>query len=292
MNLNDGRIVFNSDAVTTNVNYVEIDDEIHDAMKRGDLTWDVVANAVRAKRNNDPNFDWAQYDALRDRLNVRKAKFDLKDAGGNPLVPRKEPETTGRGLASKNEPEPDYRGVVGYMSLQTDWEVTRFSTFNQTPWRLPVYEEDGDGWKQCGMISHKTPVLVIDQKIAVGKAYNYYGYLKVVRLDTDEVVWINVTQFVTVPYWTLELREAIQYGYVIAVYRNQSKSEPTDRKKHRGPLPEGVRVLVGDNVTARYRSWDREHNPILGIVFRSNTETDSCYRTFLFFNPDDLIMIY
>ena len=218
--------------------------------------------------------------------------MDLKDADGNPLVPRKEPETTGRGLASKNEPEPDYRGVVGYMSLQTDWEVTRFSTFNQTPWRLPVYEEDGDGWKQCGMISHKTPVLVIDQKIAVGKAYNYYGYLKVVRLDTDEVVWINVTQFVTVPYWTLELREAIQYGYVIAVYRNQSKSEPTDRKKHRGPLPEGVRVLVGDNVTARYRSWDREHNPILGIVFRSNTETDSCYRTFLFFNPDDLIMIY
>lgn len=86
MNLNDGRIVFNSDAVTTNVNYVEIDDEIHEAMKRGELSWKAVANAVRAKRNNDPNFDWAQYDVLRDRLNVRKAKFDLKDAGGSDVT--------------------------------------------------------------------------------------------------------------------------------------------------------------------------------------------------------------
>ena len=86
MNLNDGREVFNSEAVATNVNYVEIDDEIHEAMKRGELTWEVVANAVRAKRNNDPNFDWAQYDVLRDRLNVRKAKFDLKDAGGSDVT--------------------------------------------------------------------------------------------------------------------------------------------------------------------------------------------------------------
>lgn len=78
MNLNDGRIVFNSDAVTTNVNYVGLDDEIHDAIKSGKLTWQVVANAVRAKRNNDPSFDWEQFDILRDRLNVRKAKFDLK----------------------------------------------------------------------------------------------------------------------------------------------------------------------------------------------------------------------
>ena len=41
----------------------------------------MAANAVRAKRNNDPNFDWEKFDFLRDRLNVRKAKFDLKSAG-------------------------------------------------------------------------------------------------------------------------------------------------------------------------------------------------------------------
>ena len=81
MNLNDGTIDFNSDAVATNVNYVELDDEIHAAIKAGKVSWQTVANAVRAKRNNDPNFDWAKYDFLRDRLNVRKAKFDLKSAG-------------------------------------------------------------------------------------------------------------------------------------------------------------------------------------------------------------------
>lgn len=81
MNLNDGTIDFNSDAVAINVNYVELDDKIHAAIKAGKISWLAVANAVRAKRNNDPNFDWERYDFLRDRLNVRKAKFDLKSAG-------------------------------------------------------------------------------------------------------------------------------------------------------------------------------------------------------------------
>ena len=79
MNINDGRLVFNSEAVATNINYVEIDDDIYAAIQTGKLTWQIVANAVRAKRNNDPTFDWAQYELLRDRLNVRKAKFDIKD---------------------------------------------------------------------------------------------------------------------------------------------------------------------------------------------------------------------
>ena len=86
MNLNDGRIVFNSEAVGTNVNYVKIDDEIHAAIKSGKLSWKVVANAVRAKRNNDPDFDWSQYDLLRDRLNVRKAKFDLKGSSDSDVT--------------------------------------------------------------------------------------------------------------------------------------------------------------------------------------------------------------
>lgn len=81
MNLNDGSIDFNSDAVATNINWVELDDEIHAAIKSGKVSWRIVANAVRAKRNNDPNFDWEKFDFLRDRLNVRKAKFDLKSAG-------------------------------------------------------------------------------------------------------------------------------------------------------------------------------------------------------------------
>ena len=86
MNLNDGSIDFNSEAVATNVNWVELDDEIHAAIKAGKISWQTVANAVRAKRNNDPNFDWAKYDELRDRLNVRKAKFDIKDTAGRDVT--------------------------------------------------------------------------------------------------------------------------------------------------------------------------------------------------------------
>lgn len=78
MNLNDGTIDFNSEAVATNINYVELDDEVHAAIKSGKLDWQTVAKAVLAKRNNDKNFDWERFDFLRDRLNVRKARFDLK----------------------------------------------------------------------------------------------------------------------------------------------------------------------------------------------------------------------
>lgn len=83
MNINDGRIVFNTSAVPSNINYVEIDDDTHAAIKGGKLAWQTVANAVRAKRNNDPSFNWPKYDDLRERLNVRKADFSLKGRAEN-----------------------------------------------------------------------------------------------------------------------------------------------------------------------------------------------------------------
>ena len=86
MNLNDGRLVFNSSAVATNINYAEIDDDVSDAIIDGTIQWQAVANVIRAKRNNDPSFDWERFDLLRDRLNVRKAKFDLKDTGGRDVT--------------------------------------------------------------------------------------------------------------------------------------------------------------------------------------------------------------
>lgn len=81
MNINDGRFVFNGAAAQSNPNYVDVDDETVVAIEAGKLAWSAVANAVRAKRNNDPNFDWASYDKLRESLNVRKADFSLKEKG-------------------------------------------------------------------------------------------------------------------------------------------------------------------------------------------------------------------
>jgi hypothetical protein len=108
-----------------------------------------------------------------------------------------------------------------------------------------------------------------------------------------EETWIDVTQFVTVPYWTLELKEAAKYGFCVAVYRSRSRYEPMDRKKHRGPLPEATRVLLCDKTKfPRYNSPDKENHPLLGIVFRSQKESESYFRVFLFFNTEDLTLVY
>ena len=47
-----------------------------------------------------------------------------------------------------------------------------------------------------------------------------------------------------------------------------------------------------NNPPKYFNKYDKERNPLLGIVFRSKVEGESFYRTFLFFNPDDLTMIY
>lgn len=221
------------------------------------------------------------------------AGFNVKGSDGKLMEPRRAPEMKGRGLPDEAGVEPDYRGVVGYVSLQTGWEVSRFNTFTQTPWQLPVYEEKAGEFREAAdSIKHKTPVLVIGQQIRESMGHKYVGYLKVVRLDVHRIIWIDVTQFVTVPYWTYELSEAIKYGYCIAVYRNTTRHEPMDRKKHRGTLPDGLRVLMCYTVSARYFSPDRENNPMLGIVFKGREKKDAYTRTFLFFNQDDLTLIY
>lgn len=219
--------------------------------------------------------------------------FGLTGPDGNPLRPRQASEMNGRGEPDVAGEEPDYRGVVGYVALQTDTkEMTRFNTFTNMPWVLPLYQREGEEFIEVDRIRHKTPVLVIDQAIREGLAHKYNGYLQVVRLDTRELAWIDVTNFTTVPYWRLPLEQAMQYGYCIAVYRNASRYEPLDIKKHRGSLPDGTRVFMCYRNLTRYFSSDREHNPLLGIVFRSKVEGESFYRIFLFFNPDDLTMIY
>ena len=218
--------------------------------------------------------------------------YGLRGADGQPLKPHKAEDLEGRGRPAVAGEEPDYIGVIGYISLQTEWEVSRFSTFTETPWLLPVYEMKGDGWTEVGSVKHKTPVLVVKQVLREALGHKYTGYLQVVRLDTHHMVWIDVKNFVTVPYWTYELTEAVKHGYVIAVYSDKSRNTPVDRKKHRGAIPDGTRVLMCDKNTSRYFSPDKANNPLLGIVFRSKNEGEAYLRTFLFFNADDLQLVY
>lgn len=220
------------------------------------------------------------------------AGFHVTGADGQLLEPYKAPDKQGRGIPDEKGVEPDYLGVVGYVSLQSGWEVSSFNTFRQTPWQLPFYEEKGGEWTVAGTVKHKTPVLVVGQEIREGKGHKYFGYLHVVRLDNQSMIWIDVTQFVTVPYWTFDLREAVKYGYCIAVYKDASRNQPMDRKKHHGSLPDGLRVLMCYTLSSRYFSPDKVRNPLLGIVFKSSERKDAYTRSFLFFNEDDLTLIY
>ena len=220
----------------------------------------------------------------------------LTDAQGQPLKPHSATDMLGRGNPDTAGVEPDYRGVVGYASLQVSWEVSQFNTFTTTPWMLPVYEKDEESgdWTESAAqaIRHKTPVLVVDQVLQEQLGHKFRGYLDVIRLDTMARVWIDVTQFCTVPYWTLETAEAMKYGYFIAIYTNKTRNEPMDKKGHRGSLPDGARVLMCYSSPPRYFSPDKDNNPLLGIVFRSREASEKHYRTFLFFNEKDLTMIY
>ena len=215
----------------------------------------------------------------------------LTDANGEPLQPRYATEVEGRGVPDQSETEPDYRGIVGFAALQTGWEVSEFRTFALTPWILPVYGADGRE-KANDMIRHKTPVLVVDQALRKGREHTYTGYLRVIRLDSMTETWIDAAHFATVPYWTLAASEAVKYGYCIAVYRDSTRNEPMDRKGHRGAVPDGTRVLLCYASPPKYESPDREHYPLLGIVFSTRNGSSDYYRNFLFFNPGDLYLIY
>ena len=218
--------------------------------------------------------------------------MSLTDAAGTLIQPHKAPELLGRGNPDVTGIEPDYRGTVGYVALQTGWEVSRFNTFTETPWMLPLYEQEGTKWKVVGAVAHKTPVLVTDQQIKEERGHKFGGHLQVIRLDTFEEAWIDVIHFVTAPYWSMNLTDAVGYGYCIAVYNNNSGIMPTDRKGNRGELQEGTRVLMCERRTARYVSPDKKNNPLPGIIFRSGEKKDSYYRTFLFFNANDLTLTY
>ena len=75
MNINDGRIVFFNEQVAMQTAYAAVPDDIAIAVDKGKLDWRKVAELIHKKRNNDPNFSWEAFDKLRDRQNVRKAKY-------------------------------------------------------------------------------------------------------------------------------------------------------------------------------------------------------------------------
>lgn len=216
--------------------------------------------------------------------------FNIQGPDGELLVPRRAEEMHGRGKPDSGLDEPDYVGVVGFAALTPSEKISSFSTFDRTPWVLPAYQREGEKWTVSGTVLHKTPVVVVDQVLRPGPDQDYRGYLQVIRLDKNERIWLKVTQFVTVPYWTLPAAEAVNYGNFIAVYRNASRHDPKDGSGRSGSIPDGMHILLADRGNSRYFSPDRENNPFLGIYFPNGEEDET--GSFLFFGPADLTIVY
>jgi hypothetical protein len=84
INLQDGRIVFYNSEVATQTAYAAIPTDIALAVGNKELDWHQVVELIHKKRNNDPNFSWELFDKLRDRQNIRRAKYDPETLGEEP----------------------------------------------------------------------------------------------------------------------------------------------------------------------------------------------------------------
>lgn len=81
INLNSGRVTFYNREVASQTAYAAIPTEIALAVGRKEVDWRSVVELIHKKRNNDPTFSWEVFDKLRDRQNIRRAKYDPETLG-------------------------------------------------------------------------------------------------------------------------------------------------------------------------------------------------------------------
>ena len=179
------------------------------------------------------------------------------------------------GRGKSDEPsgaEPDYTGLVGYAAVADSADLKPGPEYMAVPWSNPGYQLFSNHWYYSRTVQHKTSVLVIDQHLkAVGDG-QYTGRLKVIRLDSNEICWIDVENFITVPYWFYPLKRANLYGSVLASYQNCGGRLPTD--------PDGNPVEVADNTNVLVPGagvWDQRapegSRMIAGMICRTETRT-------------------
>ena len=79
MNLNDGRLCAANEETDRQTSYTRVPEDIAYAISAGKLDWHKVAELVHKKRNNDPSFSWTAFDELRDKQNIRRAKYEPEE---------------------------------------------------------------------------------------------------------------------------------------------------------------------------------------------------------------------
>ena len=219
-------------------------------------------------------------------------RMQLKRPDGSPLDVRSDPSVAGRGKAAPDGGEPDYLGIVGFVSLPNDPELSKFSVFDKAYWTVPLYLKMYGRYYMGATITHKMPVMIISQELKKAKKGDYYeGYLGAIRLDTGKECMLDVSCFVTLPYWKLPIREIPAYGYCIAVYRETPGEAPKDEDGKSCSMRDGTRVLIPFEGAYPVNNPDPEHLKIQGIVFREDA-TGNIAPKAVYFREEDLLINY
>lgn len=171
----------------------------------------------------------------------------------------KNEELKGRGMADVGRSEPDYVNTIGYVVISSDkeYELNNTDKFADTSiWTAPALELDEQQLSRTKVIlPHKTEVVVLEQDLKHERYGAYSGYLLVQKLDDNKKYYIDVSNFVTKPYWTYndKLKEAALTGMFIAEYHQVSEYYPVTNNGDIVPLEDGTIVLVtGTSGLSRY----------------------------------------
>ncbi len=204
----------------------------------------------------------------------------------------------GRGVSDEpSGAEPDYIGVVGYAAVGNNSGVSLETEGIGFPWTVPAYLLYSKRWYYTKPMQHKTGVLVVRQMLKEDGKGRYTGRLKIIRLDSGEICWMDVENFITVPYWFYPPRRAVKYGNTVAAYHRKGKRLPTDEDGNPVEVADDTDVLIPGNGV-----WDRRppegSKMIPGMIYEEQvTEKDGkeireVISTVLLFPEEDLTMIY
>lgn len=175
----------------------------------------------------------------------------------------------GRGRSDSGRTEPQYVGHSGYVAFFGSHSSSDDGCFN-TPWMIPTLIPDKQFWIEGKAVEHKTEVRVLAQHLVHEGWGRYSGMLLVEESNTGEQLYIDVSNFITKPYWTYaDLYEASLVGNYIAEYHPQSDYYPVNKNNEKVQLKEGTLVLVtGPTGTYGKKGPQRSTHPIEALVFQ------------------------
>lgn len=199
-------------------------------------------------------------------------------------------ELIGRGFVDITGLEPNYLNTIGFASVYSSNELEKNPDFFTMPWVVPVFSKTERGWEQVDTIEHKSKIGIISQELSKENGKKYQGYLEFQEIDTGKRGYINVDNFITVPYWKWPVSESVERGYSVATYSQKSKHNPAQKDGKPAKIKNGTHVLLPARGTYYVSIMDRVHYQILGIVFE--TKNNKSEPQYIFFNKTDLSIDY